>query len=459
VDFENVGDAGIAELAEVSGVGVAREGATGFPERFRLVVAVRVNQAHAFPGHVVGVLPLLLGGVVAVVAIRVGDAQALGKSAGAGGVVAIKVGTRVAKTIVQLGAEIVIDQTHARVPVAAVAGGLAEVFAKDHGVVPGAFVLKDGVPLVGVAEAAGAVELRLDAAEVAGVAAVFIRAGLLAKEVVRHVFDGIETEAVRFEAVDFVPGGANEVGADVFRERPFVGIDVILRLGGELGGGGVGAEFRAGPIDEDAEVGGGAVGVLVVLLGAGEVADEGVLGMRGALARAVVGVGRLVGDIDEIGQAQVLNLPGAAPVAGVVPLPVETILGFLDVEILRDHARVNVDGGVLVVTRDIEGAMVHDVVEVDADAEAMGGGDHLEQLGLGAVAGADRVALILGTEIKRIPEVVTDGETAGTFGGRREPKGGVTGLGEFGHFLDEIGVGDVEELEQRLGAAGRRGAK
>ena len=452
VDFENVGDAGIAELAEVSGVGVAREGATGFPERFRLVVAVRVNQAHAFPGHVVGVLPLLLGGKITIMAVGVGDAHALGKSACSWGIKPAQGCSWVAKYSIQLATKIVIDEPHTGVPVAAVAGRLAEVFAEDHGVVPGPFVFKDGVAMVGVAEAAGEVELALNAAEVAGVTAIFVGSALLAEKVVGDVFDGVEAQAVGLEAVDFVAGGADEVGADILGKGGLVRVDIILCLGGELGGGGVGAEFGAGPIDEDAEVGGGAVGVLVVLLGAGEVADEGVFGMGGSLAGAVIGVGGFVGDVDEVSQAEVLHLPTAVPIAGVVPFAVEAVLGFSEVKILGHHAGIDVDGGVFVVAGHVEGPVVHDVVEVDADAKAVGDLHHVEEFRLGAVAGADRIALVLGAKIERIPEVITDGETARAFGGGREPEGVVAGLGDLRHFLGEIGVGDVEELEHGLGA-------
>ena len=84
VNFENVGNARVVELAKVGGVGVAGESTAGFAEGLGFIVTVGVNQTHPFAGHVVGVLPLLLGGVVAVVAVGMGDAHALGKSAGPG---------------------------------------------------------------------------------------------------------------------------------------------------------------------------------------------------------------------------------------------------------------------------------------------------------------------------------------------------------------------------------------
>ena len=58
-----------------------------------------------------------------------------------------------------------------------------------------------------------------------------------------------------------------------------------------------------------------------------------------------IGVGRFVGDVDEIGEAEVLHLPGVAPVARVVPLSVEALGGDPEVEVLRHHAGIDVDGG------------------------------------------------------------------------------------------------------------------
>ena len=80
VDFEDVRDAGIAKLAEVLCVGVTGKSTAGFAESFGFVVTVRINQTHTFAGHVKSVLPLLLGSVVAVVTVGVGDTQALSKA-------------------------------------------------------------------------------------------------------------------------------------------------------------------------------------------------------------------------------------------------------------------------------------------------------------------------------------------------------------------------------------------
>ena len=86
VQFEDVGNAWVGELPEIFCVGVSRKGTAGFTEGFGLVVAVGVDQAHALAGHVKGVLPLFLGGEIAIMAIGVGDTKAGCETARAGGV-------------------------------------------------------------------------------------------------------------------------------------------------------------------------------------------------------------------------------------------------------------------------------------------------------------------------------------------------------------------------------------
>ena len=134
----------------------------------------------------------------------------------------------------------------------------------------------------------------------------------------------------------------------------------------------------------------------VVLFGPLEIPDERVFDLVIALIGAVVGVGGFVGDVDEVGEAEVVNLPFGVPVPAVVPLAVEAVLGAAHMKILRHHARVNVDRGAFVVAGNIKGPVVHDVVEIDADAKAVGDFHHVEELRLGAVTGADRIALVFG---------------------------------------------------------------
>ena len=72
-------------------------------------------------------------------------------------------------------------------------------------------------------------------------------------------------------------------------------------------------------------------------------------------------------------------------------------------EIFGHHAWVGIDRGVFIVTWHIKGAVIHNVVEVDADAKAVSDFHHFEQFRLGPVTSADGVTLILGTQIKWIP--------------------------------------------------------
>ena len=86
VQLQNVGNAWVGELTEKLRVGMARESTAGLTEGCGLVVTVGVDQAHALAGHVEGVLPLFLGGEIAIMAIGVGDTKAGGETARAGGV-------------------------------------------------------------------------------------------------------------------------------------------------------------------------------------------------------------------------------------------------------------------------------------------------------------------------------------------------------------------------------------
>ena len=89
-----------------------------------------------------------------------------------------------------------------------------------------------------------------------------------------------------------------------------------------------------------------------------------------------------------------LHLPSAVPVAGVIPLAVKAFLRGLQVEVLRHETWVNIDRSVFIEPRDIKGTVVHDIVKIDTDAKAVSHSNELEQFGFGAVASADRVALV-----------------------------------------------------------------
>jgi hypothetical protein len=151
---------------------------------------------------------------------------------------------------------------------------LTEVLAENHGVVAASLVFEDRVAMVRVAETAGDIELTLDAAEIAGVAAVFARTGHHAKEIVRHVLDRIETETIGLGAVDFPTGRADKIGADVFDVSDAILHDVGLGVRTELLGRGRSPQGGTRAIDQPSEIDAVAVLVVVVLLGAVDIADE-----------------------------------------------------------------------------------------------------------------------------------------------------------------------------------------
>ena len=340
VDFQDVRDTRVAELSEIMRVGVPRESAARFAKGLGFVVAVGINEPHALAGHVESMLPFLLRGKVAVVAVGVGHAHALGEPAGSGRIETLQAGTGIAESAVEFRAEVVVDQTHARVPVAPVAGWLAEVLAEKKGVIARLLVFENGIAVVGVAETTGAVELPLRPAEISGIAGVLACSRLLAEEEIRHVLDRVETESVGLGAIDRPTRRANQVGADVLHESPTVGQNVCAGFEADLFIRRPGTQLGPRLIEQDPEISRVAVLVFVILSGTFEVADERKLRVGRAFRWSEVCVGCLVRDVDQVGQSQVLHLPGAAPIAGIVPLAVEAVFGHQEVKILRHHAGI-----------------------------------------------------------------------------------------------------------------------
>ena len=183
------------------------------------------------------------------------------------------------------------------------------MLAKEHRIIAAAFVIKDRVAVVAVAESTRAVELPLDTAEIASVAEVLVVTRYLTEEIIRHVLDRIETQAIGLSTVHFPSRGTDQVSSDIFNKGCPVGIDVILGLEPKLFGSGTGTKFFAGLIDQHAEVGHISIFVLVVLLGTLEIANERILRVIIVHVRPVVGVRGLVGDVDEVGETEVLHFP------------------------------------------------------------------------------------------------------------------------------------------------------
>ena len=163
--------------------------------------------------------------------------------------------------------------------------------------------------------------------------------------------------------------------------------------------------------------------------------------------RPVVGIRGLMGNVDEVSEPEVLHFPRTAPVARVVPLAIKSVFGPAKVEIFGHHARVYLDRCVLVVARHIEGPVVHDVVEINANAKTVRHFHQIEQVGLSAVTRAYGVALVLRPKVEGIPEVIADRKSAGSFRRRWQPQGRVSRLDQFGHLVGNFGPAGIEILQ------------
>ena len=446
-------------------------------------------------------MELLAVHVVVVVALRVHDAVVRTEARMAGVFEAPELVEL--ESVVERGPQVAVHQPHPRVDVRLLGRLAAEMLAEGHQVVARPVVGEDRVAVVGpVVEAAGHVELPLGLAEVAEVGAVLVVAVGVAEELVRHVLDRVQAQAVHVGRVDEPADGAVEVVVHLFRvevgvvfderHRDAVGGVVVPEPGGVLFEQGLGGRVFGVPggvpeagVEVDAVVRGGVLEravadavVLVLLPGDGHPVEElprvlpavGVaddVGLRvpvGHLVAEVAVAGPpavapeiLVGDVDEVRERAVHDVPGGlAPPLDVVPLAVVAVGGDAEVEVLGDHAGVHVDGGGFVVAGHVVGAVVHDVVEIDAHAEAVGDVDEIEQVGLGAVAGGVLAAEVGRADVEGVVQVVPDAHPAVGLGGRRDPEGGVAGLGDFGDARGDLVVRQVETLEDGLRPRGRK---
>jgi hypothetical protein len=82
--------------------------------------------------------------------------------------------------------------------------------------------------------------------------------------------------------------------------------------------------------------------------------------------------------------------------------------------------------------------MVHDVVEVNAQPEAMRDSDHFHKFILGAVPRSYRPALVLVAQVERIEQIVPDRKPAHRLGRRRQPQARITRLRNFGNLLGDL---------------------
>ncbi len=428
VDLQQFGNVGLAPLTQKRGAGPAREGAAAAGEGFRVAVAVGVEQAEPAAQEIVGVLEFLAVHVVVVVALRVHHAHGRIKAPRAGIVVAPQIAR--AEPPVELVAQVVVHQPHAGGDIPAVARRLAKMLAEEQRVVAGDFRVEIAVAVVvPVTVAMRHVELPLDLPQVAGVAGVVVERP---EEVVRHVLDGVEAETVGLRGLHHPARVAAQVGADVFLVEIRIGRD--HRLG----------DRRAVEPDPPLRR------MPVVELGIVRMPHDGRLVVPAAFGRTEILVGRFVGDVQQVGEPQVHHLPGVVPVAGVVPLAAEPVGGGAQMEILRHHARKNVRRRGLVVQRHVVGPVVHDVVEIHPDAEAVAQFDQTVQVRLGAVARGDGSALVLAAQVKRIKQIVPHRIAPVGLGRRRQPQRRIPRFRQLGHLVGDFVPTGVEKLQHRL---------
>src|SRR5215204_784262 len=195
----------------------------------------------------------------------------------------------------------------------------------------------------------------------------------------------------------------------------------------------------------------------VVVLRVVRMADQKGLRRSAAFGGTKVRVRVFVRDVDQSEEAEVLHLPDIVVVANIADVSKETFGRDAQMEIARHGSRVEICRDAGIVTGNIGTAMIHDVVEVDAEPEAMGDGHHVLQLLFSSVAGADSAALVLVAEIEGIKEIVTDGKLAPAFGGRWEPQARVTRLGDLRKFVGDLIPREIEELEHGVAARGENG--
>ena len=195
-----------------------------------------------------------------------------------------------------------------------------------------------------------------------------------------------------------------------------------------------------------------AVGQIAVLLWPKQITHELDFRSRGALreAKVVVRRPRLLRDVDQVRQPQILHLPGIAPRACVVPLSVKTILRLPQMKVLRDQAWVDVDGRALIVSRHVKCAVIHDVVKIHANPKPMRYLHEPNQLRLRPIPRPHRVPLILRPQIKRVPHVIPHRQTARSLRRRRQPQRRVSCLRQLRDFVRDLHPRRIEVLQHRL---------
>ena len=86
----------------------------------------------------------------------------------------------------------------------------------------------------------------------------------------------------------------------------------------------------------------------------------------------------LVREINQTRERTVLHLPFIAPIADVIPVAIRAVSLATQMEILHGQPRIKIRGRAAVVTGNVKAAMIHDVVEIHAQPEAVRRLDHVQ---------------------------------------------------------------------------------
>ena len=181
--------------------------------------------------------------------------------------------------------------------------------------------------------------------------------------------------------------------------------------------------------------------------------DEDRLGRGAAERRAEVAVDRsgFGGKVNQSAERFILHIKLVAVIFHARPVLIKRADG-LQMKILRDQAGIIIGRRAGVETRHRERAMVHDGIEINADAKPVRHLHNLLKLRLRPPMRGGGAGLVHIAQVVRIKLVVADGVNAAALCWWRQPDRVIAGLGDLGHFLDEVGPGDVEQLEHGLGA-------
>ena len=383
-----------------------------------LVVGIGIEQRDALAQEVIGILEFTPRRVVIVVALRVHDSHADAETAAITLLITREARAGIAEDVVQVVAQWIVEEPHARIRVFTEAGRLTEMFAEDERVVAGEFAVEIGVALVGVRVAVRQVELKLRLPHVARRVLILVRPALQPEEITGNMLHGIEAQTIAFRLVDQVTDGANDRGVNVFAKGVGVGAQVDLR------------DIAKAHADSQR--------IEIVVFGAVRMPHVERLGCRAAFRRTEIRVGALMRHIHQADERTVLDLPDIVVVRDVVPVPVEATCNRLQVEIGRDSSRKQSRRHAGVVARHVGCPVVHHVVEIDPQPKTMGHRYHPLQFILCSVTRGSNAPLVLVAEVERIKEIVADREAAIALGRRREPQARVTRLSDLGQLLADL---------------------